>query len=88
MKDELIKLLVSNQVILVHGETGSGKTTQIGQFLLDGPSDSPPRVVSAPDLLVFIVLKLYCTCFYIDMSKIHTVYCIQLNIYIVSSKPI
>ena len=53
MKDELAKLLASNQVVLVHGETGSGKTTQIGQFILDGPSDRPPRVVLALDVLFF-----------------------------------
>ena len=49
VKDELAKLLESNQVVLVHGETGSGKTTQIGQFILDGRSDCPPRVVLALD---------------------------------------
>ncbi|CAK9003662.1 DExH-box ATP-dependent RNA helicase DExH3, partial [Durusdinium trenchii] len=35
VKDELSKLLASDQVVLVHGETGSGKTTQIGQFLVE-----------------------------------------------------
>lgn len=59
MKDELAKLLASNQVVLVHGETGSGKTTQIGQFILDGPSDRPPRVVLALDVLFSFFL---CVC--------------------------
>ncbi len=33
-KDELIKQVRENQVIVIEGETGSGKTTQIPQFLL------------------------------------------------------
>lgn len=34
-KDELIKCVNSNQVVVVEGETGSGKTTQIPQFLYE-----------------------------------------------------
>jgi len=34
-KDELIKKVLENQCIVVEGETGSGKTTQIPQFLLE-----------------------------------------------------
>ena len=34
-KDELIKKILENQSIVVEGETGSGKTTQIPQFLLE-----------------------------------------------------
>lgn len=34
-RDELLKKVAENQVIIVEGETGSGKTTQIPQFLLD-----------------------------------------------------
>eukprot|EP00605_Chrysophyceae_sp_TOSAG23-4_P001956 GSChrysophyteH1.ASY1.ANO1.2167.1 assembled CDS len=33
-KDELIRKVKENQVIIIEGETGSGKTTQIPQFLL------------------------------------------------------
>ena len=33
-KDALIKAVEENQVVIVEGETGSGKTTQIPQFLL------------------------------------------------------
>lgn len=29
MRDQLLKVIDSNQVILVRGETGSGKTTQV-----------------------------------------------------------
>ncbi|CAJ1407552.1 unnamed protein product [Effrenium voratum] len=45
VKEELRQLLSSNQVLLIHGETGSGKTTQVGQYLLDSDTATPPRVV-------------------------------------------
>ncbi|XP_059214340.1 3'-5' RNA helicase YTHDC2 isoform X2 [Centropristis striata] len=34
-QEEIVQLIRENQVVLVVGETGSGKTTQIPQFLLD-----------------------------------------------------
>ncbi|KAI5961590.1 ucp12 [Candida pseudojiufengensis] len=34
-KDQLIKLINNNQITLITGETGSGKSTQIVQFILD-----------------------------------------------------
>ncbi|KAL2100516.1 hypothetical protein ACEWY4_004910 [Coilia grayii] len=34
-QDEIVKIIKENRVVLVLGETGSGKTTQIPQFLLD-----------------------------------------------------
>ncbi|XP_054875386.1 3'-5' RNA helicase YTHDC2 isoform X2 [Amphiprion ocellaris] len=34
-KEEIVQLIRENKVVLVVGETGSGKTTQIPQFLLD-----------------------------------------------------
>ena len=54
-KDELNKLVRDNQVVLVSGETGCGKTTQVPQFLLDDPVSGPtarivvtqPRRISA-----------------------------------------
>nr|UZE37972.1 YTH domain containing 2 [Miichthys miiuy] len=43
---EIIQLIKENRVVLVLGETGSGKTTQIPQFLLDECSrnDEPCRI--------------------------------------------
>ncbi|XP_050513088.1 ATP-dependent DNA/RNA helicase DHX36-like isoform X1 [Diabrotica virgifera virgifera] len=35
MKEQLINMINKNQVVLISGETGCGKTTQIGQFILD-----------------------------------------------------
>ena len=34
-KETLKKLLEENQVVILQGETGSGKTTQVPQFLVD-----------------------------------------------------
>lgn len=40
MKDEIVQLVENNQVIVLSGETGSGKSTQVPQFLLDHYIDS------------------------------------------------
>lgn len=34
-QDEIIKLIKKNQVVVISGETGCGKTTQVAQFILD-----------------------------------------------------
>jgi len=36
-KEKLFKLMEENQVLILQGETGSGKTTQVPQFLLESP---------------------------------------------------
>jgi HrpA-like RNA helicase len=54
-KEKLVSLMSKNQVIILVGETGSGKTTQIPQFLLEagfagkgcGIACTQPRRVAA-----------------------------------------
>ena len=35
MRDETMKIIHNNQIILISGHTGCGKTTQLPQFILD-----------------------------------------------------
>lgn len=45
VKDELMRVIAENQIVVVIGETGSGKTTQLSQFLVDqGYTDSKKMV--------------------------------------------
>lgn len=37
-KDEIIKLIEDNPFCIITGETGSGKSTQISQFVVDSCS--------------------------------------------------
>ena len=50
--ETLLQLVKENQIVIIQGETGSGKTTQIPQFLLDagyygGIVCTQPRRVAA-----------------------------------------
>lgn len=35
MQDEILKIINENQICVISGETGCGKTTQVAQFILD-----------------------------------------------------
>ncbi|KAF5293769.1 hypothetical protein FQA39_LY03254 [Lamprigera yunnana] len=35
MRDEIVSLVESNRIVVISGETGCGKTTQVAQFILD-----------------------------------------------------
>lgn len=44
LKDELIKAVHDNQILIVIGETGSGKTTQITQYLAEAGYTSKGKI--------------------------------------------
>lgn len=35
MREKILEVLRSSQVVVISGETGCGKTTQVPQFILD-----------------------------------------------------
>jgi HrpA-like RNA helicase len=57
-KDSIPAMVAANQVSLVSGETGCGKSTQVPQFLLDDPSFGPNSkiVVTQPRRIAAIAL--------------------------------
>ena len=48
-KENIMQNVLQNQVTIVTGETGSGKTTQVPQFILDSSFDnqSPCKIICA-----------------------------------------
>jgi HrpA-like RNA helicase len=51
-QEEIVSIIANNPVTIIQGETGSGKSTQVGQFLLDSIAEcsiivTQPRRVSA-----------------------------------------
>ncbi|XP_026191219.1 ATP-dependent RNA helicase DHX8 [Cyclospora cayetanensis] len=45
LKDQLLKAITENQVLVVIGETGSGKTTQMTQYMAEAGFVSPGRLI-------------------------------------------
>ena len=50
---ELIELVNSNQVVVVSGETGCGKTTQVPQFILEDALESGRGSSCRHDVILF-----------------------------------
>lgn len=62
-KQEIIDAVLHNQVTIIVGETGSGKSTQIPQFLLEAglrPSMTQPRIMAANGVAERVIAELGC----------------------------
>ena len=46
LRDELIKAINDNQILIVVGETGSGKTTQLTQYICEAGFNARGKSVS------------------------------------------
>lgn len=44
-REELLAAIANHQVLIIEGETGSGKTTQIPQYLFEEVRPPPPSVL-------------------------------------------
>jgi len=62
-KEEILLALENNRVIILEAQTGSGKSTQLPQYLLDQPGRivcTQPRRVAAVKLATFVASKQDC----------------------------
>lgn len=60
-REEIIKAIVDNQVIIVAGETGSGKTTQLPLFCVDALQEIAGKIIcTQPRRIAAISLSNYC----------------------------
>ena len=55
-KDELIKAVNDNQILIVIGETGSGKTTQLTQYIAEAGLQVISIVISISFTTVYFIL--------------------------------
>ncbi|XP_029900943.1 ATP-dependent RNA helicase TDRD9 isoform X2 [Myripristis murdjan] len=69
-RQELISLIENNSVVIIHGATGSGKTTQLPQFILDHCNEknascnivvTQPRRIGATSIARWIATERKCT---------------------------
>ncbi|XP_049595748.1 ATP-dependent RNA helicase TDRD9 [Syngnathus scovelli] len=70
-KQELISLIENNSVVIIRGATGSGKTTQLPQYILDHYNDknascniivTQPRKLAATSIARWVASERKCTC--------------------------
>ncbi len=59
-REEIIRSIIDNQVIIVAGETGSGKTTQLPLFCMDALGVSGKIICTQPRRIAAISLANYC----------------------------
>jgi ATP-dependent helicase HrpA len=60
-REEIIKSIIDNQVIIVAGETGSGKTTQLPLFCMDALQKITGKIIcTQPRRIAAISLSNYC----------------------------
>ncbi|KAM9354857.1 ATP-dependent RNA helicase TDRD9 [Pholidichthys leucotaenia] len=69
-REELISLIENNSVVIVRGATGSGKTTQLPQYILDYYSEknascnivvTQPRKIGATSIARWVAMQRKCT---------------------------
>ncbi|XP_057715243.1 ATP-dependent RNA helicase TDRD9 [Corythoichthys intestinalis] len=70
-RQELISLIENNSVVIIRGATGSGKTTQLPQYILDHYDDknapcnivvTQPRKIGATSIARWVATQRKCTC--------------------------
>ncbi|XP_077395488.1 ATP-dependent RNA helicase TDRD9 isoform X2 [Festucalex cinctus] len=70
-RQELISLIENNSVMIIRGATGSGKTTQLPQYILDHYNDknascniavTQPRKIGATSIARWVATQRKCTC--------------------------
>ncbi|XP_019725760.1 ATP-dependent RNA helicase TDRD9 isoform X2 [Hippocampus comes] len=70
-RQELISLIENNSVVIIRGATGSGKTTQLPQYILDHYNDknascnvavTQPRKIGATSIARWVASQRKCTC--------------------------
>lgn len=89
---QLISLIENNSVVIIRGATGSGKTTQLPQYILDHYSDknascniavTQPRKIGATSIARWVATQRKCTCgslvgYQVGAAFIVTYFCYNL----------
>lgn len=62
-REELLAAIANHQVLIIEGETGSGKTTQIPQYLFEEVRQPHPQLPLTSAVLVALFHGVLCHCF-------------------------